>query len=454
MPNPTIHRNLQSFLKQRSRLGGGRSNYLKSWKKNYEQTPQGRVARLTFFLSLRQGPVSLWSHGIPELRDRKMDDGSSVLEVWNEDVLCLESEEVLLKQHFYDEASNREAPPVICPMCLLQEWVRDQVEREQLDWLQTIFRWQGTREDQIRVIHAGGLFGLFGNKNLSDDDKKAMTTRTGLTQNSAWKESVLARNRWLLTVLDVNNMAAGLQKTSEGSAAGSAVQDLINAELMKDPELGDPYKHPYAIQLQKWPDNAPSDQYKAIRLNTPCTEEVRAALNATPPPIDRDMALPNVALLRSKLEVASQIDIPWDDIFAPALEYADKDGNVTLPDEFEQAADDEDGGPAPEVSGAAPGIGGGAGVPEVSGDVASEPCEQCGTPFPVTESTCPTCGKEYPMDDDAPAAEQPAAPAPAAAAPKAKATKPAAAKPAAAKPAAAPPPAASKAPKRGRKAPF
>src|SRR5262245_45512508 len=121
------------FYGHRSRELGGA--FLKSWKKD---------GSVDIWLHTGCPPMPVWRHQfhkVEAVEDRNTREITR--QVWSNNLVCHEREDVLKKQYKFDNDQNRLLPPRSCPACRLIDWVRIQVLDDKLDWTTPIFKFEG-----------------------------------------------------------------------------------------------------------------------------------------------------------------------------------------------------------------------------------------------------------------------------------------------------------------------
>jgi hypothetical protein len=309
-----VPNSVDAFLKHRTtERAGGRLK----WKDNKPPRVDVWMHRLVI-------PIALWSHPFPRLvvRENKREDTSST-EVWGGDINCREDESVLIRQYKRNDDGSRRVPPKSCPQCKLVETVREMIEEGQLDWTKVIFKFDG--DEDRRVIHAGGLCGLFDDRDEDmSDEKKSQLREAGIKlggKDGAWREKGMAKCAYVFAVVDNDDVGAGIQITTEAQMLGDRVKEVINdtIESLEDSKLGNPFLTPYAI---RWEFNdakgIPWDKmYKARRMEKiVLTEDIDKLISSDRPDLSHITQLPNMKSLRATLEKHCTVkDMPWDHIF-------------------------------------------------------------------------------------------------------------------------------------------
>lgn len=318
---------LDSFLGHKSRDAG--AAYLGSWKED---------GQIDILLHTKADIASKWTHGIVEVKlvkDGKNDDAEEVPRFrWN-GYTCWEEESVLQRQFKRDyDTGRRKFPPVICPDCLLLEWLREQVESGELSWTEPVFKFRAIDKDgdeEIKLYHAGGLYGAFGTRDMSDEQEDELKAAK-IVRREAWKESIIAKMSYVFSVLPYADPSKGVVVATETASLGDKVKSLImkTREEFGDEE-GDPRKNPYVIRW-KFDDgkNVPFDKkYDAVRMSKlKITEEMMEAITSGDgPDIDPYLRVRDPYVHRAMLEeacVLKKVKIPWDAIFGRACRAWDR----------------------------------------------------------------------------------------------------------------------------------
>lgn len=427
---------LEAYMNHSTR-GGGKSNYLK-----WDETA-------TIWLSCRSSIFTLWRHPWTrvEVVENK-DTHEKTNEIWGDKLGCYEVENVLTEQYRRDrDTGERDVPPQTCPHCKMIDDVYmrcregnpvglgliekrrpglrdvtsadvDAVDAELLKrglmwFLSPLFEFRGNIRDwrtkavvaDRKILHAGGVFNAFGNKNLSPEWKilmaKVSREKGGpIFSKNAYQQNAQSKCEYLYVVVDNDHPERGLQIAIETSLLGDKMKTEI-AKRMKSlgREKGNPILHPYPFE---WKNDRTEGQsfdklYDATALETMRpTAAIEKLIRDTPPPdTSRDTAKFNLRTHRARLEKyaapAGKL-LALDAYFEIALRLGlDK----------EPAAEAEH--PAPEVGrhpplppSAAP-----APSPAVVDDEAEFACDalvngaECGAPMKASDPVCPACGFVY-----------------------------------------------------------
>jgi|HubBroStandDraft_4_1064222.scaffolds.fasta_scaffold53103_3 hypothetical protein len=400
MPALTV----REFLGHSAR--GSKRNFLKSWKDKHPFS-------ITTWLHTRAPIISVYRHRFVRVVRRNV-EGKPTVEIWSDNLVCWESEELLQKQNYYDrDTGEREEPPVICGHCRLTDWLRNEIRAERLDWREPVFRFVCDDPSKTVVLHAGGMChgskrdgsGMFGDKKLTAERKKMMIEiprdRGGpVYQKNAFKEDSSAKLEYVMAIVDNDEPGKGCQIAIEGSLLGQKVQDVITTAMKSlGGDEGDPSLHPYAIQ---W-EHDPSDgiefgkKYNALRMERiRLTAAIKKLIVDDPPPDLQAVCEkfdPNTH--KANLERQALIKMPFDEFFAPSI--AAWKAMKAAPPTSAPAARTPNVGTAPAVEGS---------EDEIERDAEGFELLECvcGKPMRAVDPVCPHCGKQYAVVGAAPAA--------------------------------------------------
>lgn len=390
---------LDEFLGHTSTArGGGRAKTAK-WK---DRTPP----QMDTWLHTRGKIIALWKHGWQRLVERE-EDGRKVLLVWSADFNCWEPEAVLKKQYQRYDDGRRKVPPTTCPMCLVNEYIRDQVRTGKLSWTAPVFEFKGTEDRQ--VLTAGGMCKLFDAKDLTRGQLDELR-RAGIRRDEAWKQNTQAKCSYVFQIVDNDDLDAGVQVAIETTALGYAVKDTIREQMEGLGEQeGNPLRTPYAIRWKYRPDEVEfAKKYAALalpklRLEPKVRELIYdAALPDLQPFIERG----NPEGLRAIMEKTALIAFPWDQLFEPADRARGKQSEPTEPRPVQAQVP---AGTSRRQLQEPPKAKGG----EFPPGTVTVPCDTCGKAMPETATECWNCGAKYEVTVEEPVAQAPAAPPPA-----------------------------------------
>lgn len=298
--------------------GGGRSNFLGNWRK--KDPP-----KITVVLHPAVGFSARWAHNWPRIMTRQdKETGATRLEVWGGQWVCHERELILRKQRFRDENDVREHPPEVCPLCKTIEIIRGAVASGELNWLEPVFKFQGDDSDHDYIITAGGIYNAFTSKDLTPQQKGEMR-RAGVMASQAWRENAMARCQYTFAVIDVAHPENGVQITDEAEALGNAMKRAIRDKIDEygggetGRLKGNPLRNPYPFLWEYREAEVFEKKYRVVGMSLmEIPEAVAELFQEEPPDISAHNRPGNVRALRSDMEKAALVDLPWDEIFADA----------------------------------------------------------------------------------------------------------------------------------------
>lgn len=374
-----------------------RGGYLRGWKER-------KTHSVDVWLHRAGGIWPLWQHNVPR-RVNIERDGTKVWEVWGGNYNCWEDEKLLLKQYRRNDEGERIAPPERCGICLMLDWIYTKVMLERtLDWLEPVFSFKADDPSKSRIVHAGGLVGLFGARDLTDEHKRAI--REAGIKEGGWMENAQAKASYLLCVVDNESPNMGVQKAQEKADLGDKIKTTIRQEMEslstsgKGPE-GNPSKEPYVFRWKYDPDKAIefNKRYAVLAMRKiALTDEINALISGDLPDVTDDVKKFDAKELHAELEEHALIDMPFAEFFsapqpASAAPAAKKEeakeertsevttrmpppgakgtGKATKPTE------------KPEAKPAA----------EPSGEMVK--CDNCPAIIPLESKKCPGCGYVY-----------------------------------------------------------
>lgn len=310
---------VEEFL-DHSASGKGAGLFLRSWR----DPKEGDEAKIMVWLHTMVGFVARWSHRLPRIVVREdRDSGEARKEVWGGTWKCWEAEKLLKRQFYRDDDGEREVPPIICPTCLLAEYVEQQIRAGDLSWVEPIFRYEGTDPDKSITIHAGGFVSRFRpprNKEFTPKQKGELK-KAGIDLRQAFRENGLARCQYVFTVVDDAHPDNGIQITTEAEALGKAMQAKIRDRIDDlGREKGNPLKTPIAWQWEYDETKAFDKKYRVVpKTSVEMSDEIKELICSTDPPDLSEFLEPgNVEELRADFERYALIDFPFDEIFEPS----------------------------------------------------------------------------------------------------------------------------------------
>ncbi len=298
---------------------------------------------------------------------------------------------------------SRQYPPVICPLSLLIEWVREQCETsEEMGITDKIFEYDDGEEGV--VIHAGCFCGIIGGKedDFSKEEQKAIR-EAKIKIGEAYKESGFPRMQYVICAVDYENPDTGVQVLIEAQSLGDKLKKQIK-DRKEDlgPEEGDPKKKPVVFRFTYDADKDFAAKYDVkVRTKADLTPELLEVISG-PWPEDKVRRIvddSNLVLFRRSLEqhwCHKKLTPPWEAIFKAAEEYAK--GTPAMEDPEQQGskpgASDKDGdGSDDQPSSDDQGSGS-----SDSGDDDEIACDHCGKGMAADVNTCPHCGATYDED--------------------------------------------------------
>lgn len=329
-------------------------------------------------------PRRVWRHGLKKTMNIKdKSTGQSKTVIWSDRYVCLESEDVLREQNKLQKLTGlRVRPPKVCPVCLLGEYIRKQINTGKVAWLAPVFKWENDEEEV--VIHAQGMLGY--PKNLTDLQKRELSEANVLMTES-WKEDFRAKMNWVFAVVEHKHPENGVQISVEAGLLGDKVRKVIKQTMEANSMVpgmssGNPMVDPYPIKfVYNSAKGVPfNDKYDATALPAvTVSDEIDALISAEPPreAVEALMKYPNLAQLRDNLEKHCLIKgVPWDEIFAPAYElYQERGWDVGS---LEDLPVEDSPRPTPKAP---------------SAEVVA--CDHCQGDMLITETVCKTCGHDY-----------------------------------------------------------
>lgn len=378
---------LDAFLGHRTSSRGPSTKTI-NWKKR-------DPAEINVWLHTRAPYVALWRHGWQRIVEREK-DGEKAREVWSSPFNCWESEETLQYQNVRSDDGRRKVQPKVCPMCRTIETVRNMVIDGKIDWLEPIFAFEGDDPSKRVVLTATGMFNGWP-KEMSREQKSDMQ-RAGLRLTETWKQNTMAKCNYVFTIVDHDDLEAGVQIAVETTALGDAVKRVIN-DRMKDvgSTEGNPKKNPYCINWEHNERAKRFDEKYVARIvsRNKLTEEIEELIKSDPPDLTPIIERGNIAQLRSSMESHALIKLPWDDIFGPAenqIGGGERRPSAKDVEPMPEVKTARRTRPAPEKAEPK--------QPEYPPGTVIIPCDACKAPMADYEDTCWKCGAKYELDDE------------------------------------------------------
>ncbi len=402
-------------------LDGGQKYEKKTFLEKWQKRP-GR--KLNLFLHTKARPIEFYRHSFYRIVDvEDKDTKVKSRKIWFCQLNCHEELMVNRKQNKRDDEGNRTSAPQHCPMCMLSEWVRGEVNAGRLSWTDPVFSFQAP--DDSRIIRAGALYNAFGGDKLTSE-QKADLLKHDIKPSEAWKENHVAKGAVALCVVDMDNVDKGVQVAIETPLVSDCIRKVIRdtRESLGDTE-GHPVHNPYCIQLEyKEKEPVFNKKYEARYIaKNKMTPEIEAQIRGTEAPDLSFIVAPfDAEALRAVLEKAALVkNIPFDKLFA----------NAKKTEKREESTDEEKPKsrpqPAPASARQPPQKTSQPVTPPASKEAPSEELYECDTEgcaglMKATDPTCTACKRVY--------IETPPPPPVAAAAPKKKRSELAATQPA------------------------
>lgn len=294
---------VNEFLGHKTNAGKGA--FLDKWK---ERTPP----RVNVWLS-KVSPFGVrWVHSFP--RAFRKDDGENV--VWSAQYVCREDEKVLIKQYKREDDDTRLLPPCDCGICKMLEWIYQEIVNGRLSWTEKLFVFEGDNPKETRELFAGGMVGMFGDKNLTEQQKRELR-QNGIFIKDAWKQVCWPKAQYVFCLVDHDAPGEGVVIDMEAAALGDKVKGVIRDRMTEFGEdEGNPCVTPYALQFQYYPDEEMNKRYKVVPMSKlQLVPEIDDLITNDPPETDHLYRGFNINEVRAALEKAAQVQLPWDDWF-------------------------------------------------------------------------------------------------------------------------------------------
>lgn len=373
---------LEEFLGHKTSTPGGYAKNVR-WRDR-------KPAKLDTWLHTQGKIVALWKHGWKRLVQRKV-DGVDVLQIWAGDFNCHEHESVLKEQYRRLPDGRRKLPPTTCPMCLVMEYMREQVALKRLDWTAPAFEFKGS--DSTEIITVGGMLGLFDGDKLTPKQLQELRD-AGIRRDEAWKEATKAKCNYVFQVVDNDNPGDGVQVAVETTALGDAVKAAIAGQIEALGAVeGNPLRTPYAIRW-KYDANAAQfgDKYSALVMpKLQLTQDVRELIFDTPAPdITETIAKGNAEALLAVMQKTARVQLPLEQLFAPALGETRPAMQVQVPAQVNAPSARRARAVEPRADEKQP--------PAYPPGTVLLPCDACGKQMADTDPVCWNCGAEYEVE--------------------------------------------------------
>ncbi len=433
---------LDSFLGHEA-SGGGGAAFLENWKK---RTPP--VVKVV--LHTKAPPISVYQHRWPKIVTREV-DGNEVQMVYNNDFNSWELENVLQNQYQRDDDGERKYPPQICPMSIMLEEVERLMREGELSWDELLFTFKGDDKDYDKYLFAGAITNktkkIWDDKKTTDEMKRKARKKGFPGPADAWMTNMMAKCQYVFTVVDYDDVEAGIQIAKETTLVGDKTKKVIrDRRTSEGDDKGNPMLNPYVLQFtHRKNEKQFQDKYDVVAIaKLEITDEIKELIiEKEPPNLDRYTAPGDIVALRASMEdnyCGPEGLLDFDFIFAKAEAHLGiKDG----PDESDvpagQEAGDEPDEPgettdeestedvdAPDEQGELPldeedkvdriiSKRKGKGADQECFNAAGERlfgCEKCEAIMLESEDVCHNCGEDYGESDPEPEPEPEPEPAP------------------------------------------
>lgn len=302
--------NLDQFLDHKSNAGGGK--YL-SWKEDGH-------ARIWLHPEAQFYPI--WSSrwwAVDEVEDAKTKEKEN--KVFSRKFVSHEREMVLKKQNHYSKKTGlREMPPKICPMSIMIDWVKQQVEAGKISWVEPIFVFEGddpTSEYNARIL-AGGMYNAFSRDDLTKEEKREIQ-KAGVRIDEAYYQDLRPKLNYLFIV--VGDPEEGVRLAYEGKALGDKMKSAMRDTLrVRGEQRGNPLLNPFPFEWTYDEEKNFDEKYHVIALEDPLTDDVRDAFKEPVPDVSA-LTEPGDCLWLYKSMQAHCVyepGLPWELFFGAA----------------------------------------------------------------------------------------------------------------------------------------
>lgn len=365
---------LDDFLDHSGSTSGG-AGFLGNWKED---------GRIDIWLHPNGSFAALWSHRwIRLVKDKESE--ALIVRGWR--WKCMEKESILKKQRFRNEDDSREYPPEICPLCLLSEWIREQVNEGKISWTDVLFRFEPEDDDsEVVEFHAGGLTGqiqkAFKDKSLTKDQRKELRS-AGIRGDEIYREAMAARLQYVFTVVKHDDPDDGCVIAVETQTLGDKMKKAIRDRREDLGDKGNPLEHPYAFRWLFDDNKEFAAKYDVKPMTSlELNDDIQAVFDDDAADISELLKAGNVVEMRTSLESAwcgpSKCKPPWDDLFGAAEEAVKGTPAGEAPTDFEYGSNVDDGPDEDEADDEDEGY-----KCDVCGEVGDDPnkCEKCGAEY-------------------------------------------------------------------------
>lgn len=416
---------MDEFAEHEGSGGGNRTEFLK-WKDD----KKGEVEVI-----LLAAPRWVWRHSWQRVVEYD-DDSGKVQKVGMYTWVTMEppgKDEERLKSikkqaYWIDSKTPFEdrVKPKVDPFLRMLEWVYGAVLRDEIDWLDEVFKFVAA-DSEDRVIHAGGLLKMYpSNFDKFEKDEVAIQKRkfkeAGIVQlNNTFKENASIGIKYVFVVVDANAVSEGPKIAIEAEALGNAVKRSysdrkVRLEKKKQHDRINPIKRtPYQWEFDNSKDF--EKKYRVVELEDleDVSEDLAAVFEEELPDLSRYLEPGNVAVLEENFRThwCHKVTPPWKEIFAPAYEAVAGTDKAELPSANSRGSSsrkEEDDSEPSKPSGTHERVRGDVGR-KLDQDIASGkakpksepppppvstvPCEKCDRPMPDDALVCPHCDARY-----------------------------------------------------------
>ena len=377
---------LEEFLTHKT--SGGGSAYLSNWKED------GKVS--VWHHTKCSIATGVWTHRAPHILtfpDRQT--GEDVNKTVSAKLVCWEDSATLKEQYKREADGTRKTPPERCGQCKFVDWIYMAVLEGRLNWMEPIFKFQGTDDEAATIVRAAHIYNGFSRDDLSEEQLKEMK-KNRIFQKEAWKFNYFPKAGYIFRVCENAHPEKGIQIAQETALLGDKIKGVIGDQRETyGADQGNPLKNPYAI---RWMFDKDQKEFgkkysaKAMtegNLKLPLTAEIKRLICDTDPPeINHLIQRFNALTWRLEMEASCLIDVPWDELYGTSA-YGE---NYVIPgSDFDPAKLE-----AKKESSRS--------TFQVKSHPIADPvydCDGCGKEMKASDAKCPHCGKEYEVEHEA-----------------------------------------------------
>lgn len=304
---------------QKKKYNDRKASTIAGW--SYKRKSPNGQAEVLVWLHTKAMFYRIYQHQWPRFGRGR--DNPDIQEVYFGKYRCLENDRTNEKQYFRTPDGKREYPPQVCPICRLQEHVRELVEAGDLKFTDPLFEYKGN--GKTIVLHAGGIFGGYEDKYMTPEQAEELK-KSGIKR--PWAESTVCKKKYLFSVLDHAEPSAGVQVVCESKTLGDSMIAQIATQRKQAGAKGDPMLNPYAIAWQYDEHQMGNKKYSASAVPlVGITDEIKRLITEEEPPsVERYMEGWNLRSMQAAMEQCCVQSIDWEYCFGPALEKCDDNG--------------------------------------------------------------------------------------------------------------------------------